>query len=58
MEKTNLTYLNEIENPDYKQLFGALTIRFEYVWYGDFQINSDAYQRIDTMFREFNSRLS
>jgi hypothetical protein len=58
MEKTNLAYLNEIENPDYKQLFGALTVRFEYVWYGDFQINGDAYQRIDTMFREFNSRLS
>ncbi|MGZ4000420.1 MAG: DUF4129 domain-containing protein [Mucilaginibacter sp.] len=57
MEKTNLAYLNELENPDYKKLFGALTVRFEYVWYGDFPINGEVFQNIDSMFRDFNTRL-
>ncbi|HWD90557.1 MAG TPA: DUF4129 domain-containing protein [Mucilaginibacter sp.] len=57
MEKTNLAYLNELENPEYKRLFGALTVRFEYVWYGDFPINNEVFQNIDSLFRDFNSRL-
>ena len=57
MEKTNLAYLNELEDPEYKRLFGALTVRFEYIWYGDFPINGEVYQNIDSLFRDFKGRL-
>ena len=57
IEKTNLAYLNELENPEYKRLFGALTVRFEYVWYGDFPINNEVFQNIDSLFRDFSSGL-
>jgi hypothetical protein len=57
LEKTNLAYLNELENPEYKKLFGALTVSFEYVWYGDFPINGEVFQNIDSLFRDFNTRL-
>lgn len=57
MEKTNLAYLNELENPDYKKIFNALTVRFEYVWYGEFPINSEIFQNISSMFKEFNNKL-
>src|SRR3569833_1103065 len=56
MEKTNLAYLNELEDPEYKRLFGALTVRFEYIWYGDFPINGEVFQNIDSLIRDFNGR--
>ena len=58
LEKTNLAYLSELENEEHKKLFGLLTLRFEYVWYGDFPINKDVFQNIDALFSELKNRLS
>jgi Domain of unknown function (DUF4129) len=57
IEKTNFTYLNELEDPDYKKQFGQLTTRFEYVWYGDFPVDGQVFQNINTMFQDFKRRL-
>ena len=35
-EKTNRQYLQEIKDPEMKQLFTQLTLLFEYIWYGEY----------------------
>ena len=37
-EKTNQTYVLELENEQYKIAFSKLTNQFEYIWYGEFHI--------------------
>ena len=56
INKTNYDYINEIKDTDRKTLFSLLTRQFEYVWYGDFLIDSTVYKNIDTSFRDFNKR--
>jgi hypothetical protein len=57
IEKTNFTYLNELEDPEYKKQFGQLTTRFEYVWYGDFPVDGQIFQNINALFQDFKRRL-
>lgn len=54
-EKTNSAYVNELKIPSQKQQFKALTHRFEYVWYGSFPVDREAYIRINQSFQEFHS---
>lgn len=56
-DKTNLAYLQEIQNPEQQQKFGSLTRQFEYVWYGGFKVDQENFQQIRTSFREFNPTL-
>ncbi|MGI4749480.1 MAG: DUF4129 domain-containing protein [Janthinobacterium lividum] len=56
-DKTNLAYLQEIKNPEQQQKFGLLTRQFEYVWYGDFKVDQENFQQIETSFQQFNHRL-
>jgi len=53
IEKTNSAYLNELANPEQKQSFGLLTRQFEYIWYGDFFIDSSSFQNINGLFHDF-----
>lgn len=52
--KTNSAYVNELKNVLQKQKFSILTRDFEYIWYGDFPLNSTAFELIQNDFREFN----
>lgn len=56
-DKTNLTYLHEIQNPEQQQKFGLLTRQFEYVWYGDFKVVESHFQQIRNSFQQFNPKL-
>jgi len=53
-EKTNQTYISEINDPDKKKQFSRLTHQFEYVWYGEFFINKDDFYVIKDTFERFN----
>jgi len=53
-DKTNSEYLNELINPAQKNSFRSLTYQFEYVWYGDFPVDKDGFNRINTSFNDFN----
>lgn len=53
MEKTNSAYINEIPEGNRKQSFRLLTRQFEYVWYGDFPIDLDSFQNIQSIFQQF-----
>ena len=52
-EKTNNAYINEIPEGARKQSFRLLTRQFEYVWYGDFSIDQDSFQNIQSLFQQF-----
>lgn len=54
-EKTNSAYVNELVNTSQQQRFRDLTHKFEYVWYGSFPVDENAYAKIQQSFSEFNS---
>ena len=56
-DKTNYQYVREISNQNYQNDFAALTLNYEYVWYGEFEIEENIYKRIEAGFSQFNSKL-
>ena len=52
-EKTNHDFCNEISDHQLKQNFKYLTTLFEYVWYGDFQIDRPLFSDIQNSFKTF-----
>jgi hypothetical protein len=57
-EKTNLAYINELNDGRRKQSFGTLTRQFEYVWYGNFPLDRQSYQNVNLLFVDFKKTLS
>lgn len=49
-EKTNHDYLNELKDENLKSKFSELIYIFEYVWYGEFTIDEEAYQHLKRKF--------
>jgi len=58
LDKTNYAYINELTNDTQRAAFSVLTRRFEYVWYGEFIIDSRSYQDISAAFNHFNQQVS
>lgn len=56
-DKTNYQYVSEIANRSYQQPFAALTLNYEYVWYGEFDIDKNIYDQIENSFRGFNQKI-
>jgi hypothetical protein len=57
LEKTNTAYLNELTDTELRRQFMLLTRQFEYVWYGNFPVNGEAFQNINAIFQEFKRLL-
>jgi len=57
-EKTNNTYLTEIRDLLLRQQFAELTLSFEYIWYGEFPIDSAGFDVLKESFDQFNQRIS
>jgi hypothetical protein len=55
--KTNYQYVLEVSVKPYKQAFAALTLQYEYAWYGGFDLESTAFGKIQQNFKQFNSQL-
>ncbi len=53
-EKTNQAYIQEIANADRKHLFTTLTNQFEYIWYGEFFLEKERFNELQTDFNNFN----
>ena len=49
-EKTNHDYLKELKSESSKTNFAELLYIFEYVWYGEFEINEEAYLQFKKKF--------
>ena len=56
-DKTNFQYVSEIKNREHQNDFAALTLHYEYVWYGEFAIEKDIYHKIETGFINLNKKL-
>ncbi|MDQ0476981.1 DUF4129 domain-containing protein [Chryseobacterium sp. MDT2-18] len=52
-EKTNKDYLSELKSKDVKSGFKELAYVFEYVWYGEFEINEENYLYFKQKFLNF-----
>lgn len=53
-DKTNYQYVREINQYEYQTAFAKLTLHYEYIWYGKFDINESKYQKIASDFVQFN----
>ena len=56
-DKTNHQYVREIKNQNYQNGFAALTLNYEYVWYGEFAIEENIYKKMEQGFLQFNSMI-
>lgn len=58
IDKTNYEYWQEIKEEDLKQKFRDLTYFFEYVHYGDFEINAQNFEDAKQSFETFYGQIS
>jgi hypothetical protein len=58
IDKTNNAYINELTNPNQRQVFKTLTLQFEYIWYGEFAIDAPVFKNINTLFMDFKKGIS
>lgn len=56
-DKTNYQYVSEIKNRDKQMAFAGITLNYEYVWYGEFNIDKNIYHKIETGFTSLNQTL-
>ena len=56
-DKTNFQYVRELRNPAFQNDFASLTLNYEYVWYGEFMIDRNIYQKIESNFAALNQKL-
>ncbi len=57
IDKTNLDYRKEIASTNYGKPFRRLTFLYEYIWYGDFEIEKAKFQSTETNFTELFQKL-
>jgi hypothetical protein len=56
-DKTNYQYMRELGNKPVRNEFARITLYYEYAWYGNFEINSNMYDNIQSSFKSFHSNL-
>lgn len=56
-DKTNYQYVSEIKDKAYQNEFATLTLNYEYVWYGEFNIEHETYNKIEPGFINFNKKI-
>lgn len=58
LQKTNDDYLNEIKKQDLKQPFTKITRLYDYIWYGNFDIDEAKYSRAEAAFSSLQKMVS
>lgn len=56
-EKTNRDYLRDLTNEELKSGFYTITSIYNYVWYGDIEIEKDQFLRFEKSFQSFYSTI-
>ena len=52
LEKTNSDYLNEIKNEQLKADFAYLSYLYNYIWYGEFELDFNTFDKAKTAFEK------
>ena len=56
--KTNHDYVEEIATSELKTGLNELSFYFDYAWYGNFNINHEQYQKVDTLFQVWRTKIN
>lgn len=56
-DKTNHDYLQEMKSNNYYDEFKSLTRSYEYVWYGKFLMDQNAYRHLKELYHLFNKKV-
>ena len=56
-DKSNSQYLAQLYNSEHYNEFFKLTRRFEYTWYGQFSLSTEAFEQVQKDFKTFNLKL-
>jgi hypothetical protein len=56
-EKTNNDYLRSMRSSPYYKKFATLTLDYEYIWYGGFEVSEESFRSINQEFRDFNNTI-
>ena len=56
-QKTNDDYLNELENLNLKKDFETITRIYDYVWYGEFQVDATGFDNLKKSFEHLNFKI-
>jgi hypothetical protein len=51
VDKTNTEYLRELTGKSCKEDVAELTRYYDYVWYGEFEMNNELYKKVENKFR-------
>lgn len=51
IEKTNSDYLYELQNPKHKEEFTYLSYLYNYIWYGEFEIDNATFNKAENRFK-------
>lgn len=52
--KTNYEYVKELRNQKFAEEFASLTLKYEYVWYGEYPVDEKLFEQIHGSFTQFN----
>ncbi|MEO7312159.1 MAG: hypothetical protein ABIX01_17280 [Chitinophagaceae bacterium] len=52
-DKTNYQYASEIQHRPYAAGFAKICLQFEYVWFGEFELNKDQFENIRQYHQQF-----
>lgn len=56
-DKTNMDYLRELSATGWHKPFAALTLHYEYVWYGELPLSTGQFSQLDEQFAAFKNSL-
>ena len=51
IEKTNSDYLYELQKPAHKEEFTYLSYLYNYIWYGEFEIDENTFKKAENRFK-------
>lgn len=51
--KTNYEYVTEVRNQKFANEFASLTLKYEYVWYGEYPVDEKLFEQIHGSFTQF-----
>lgn len=57
-DKTNMDYLRELARTAFHPSFAAITLQYEYVWYGHMPLSEAQFWRVNEAFEAFKKSLS
>lgn len=58
IDKTNSDYYYELSGTSYQQDFGEVSKVYDYIWYGEFPVDENAYSKAEDKFKMLNGKIN